>query len=93
MRLKNAVVFLIVELDNIILKHLKMMYDEIVDIAEKRYFVSPDDLHDFLYPVVKFFTDINRFSQSCRNIGFLDKQGFVIQFAAFPSSFLFWRFR
>jgi hypothetical protein len=51
--LKNTVtVSLVVQFGNIILKHLEMIRDNIVDIAEKRHFVSPDYPDDFLYPVV-----------------------------------------
>lgn len=51
-----------------------MVCNEVVDVAEKRHLVSPDYPNDFLYPVMKFFMDINRFSQPCRDVRFPDKQ-------------------
>ena len=54
------------------------MRDTIVDVTEKRYFITVNYLSDFLYPVVKLPADINRFPQPCRDIRFPDKQGFII---------------
>jgi hypothetical protein len=71
-----------------------MVRDKVVDIAEKRYFVSPDYPDDFLYPVVELSADIDRFPQPCRDVRFPDKQGFIfprfsIQFICFHIKLFF----
>ena len=89
--LKNAIqIFTIVRPDNVILKTIEMVGNDIVNVTEQRHFIITDYLYDFQYPVVKFLADINRFAQSRRYVTFPDKQGFVIMLFSFASVIWIW---
>jgi hypothetical protein len=68
-KLKNTVVvFAVIRPNDILSKRIKMMRYDMVDVAGQRHFTAADYLNDFPYPLVKFPTDIYRFSRSRRNI-------------------------
>lgn len=65
-----------------------MLGQHIVNVAEQRHLIFTDNLNYLRYLFVVFFADINRFSCTCRNPGFLNEQAFVIgRFASFAFRF------
>ena len=70
-----------------------MMFQYIVDVAEQRYFIISDVLHNPYDAVVKFLADIDRFPATGGSGCFFEEQAFVILFRFFLFLLLFLRNR